>query len=348
MKLLHAIMDMSINGGAQRLLRDLLVCALNDPDIQADLCVLAEDNQTNSYVPELESLGINVYQIKKLDFLRFRNIAKKYDAVHAHLFPALYWAAMSPVSKRVYTEHNTYNNRRKYPKLSRLEGWAYSKYDTVGAITPEVKTALLEWLPQDKAPKIDIVYNGVDIKAFKGLSAVENYSLPDGTIHVGMVGSLTPKKDQETLIAALVNLPEYYHVSLVGDGSERPKLEALAEELGVSSRVHFKGIISDVPNFLASLDIYVQSSKWEGFGLAAIEAMAADLAVLCSDVPGLNNLAESKEILFPQGDAEALAVKLEQFGDVEYWADMLTISRKTAQQYSVENTYLEYKALYLA
>ncbi|MDW2211394.1 glycosyltransferase, partial [Vibrio sp. 2025] len=130
------------------------------------------------------------------------------------------------------------------------------------------------------------------------------------TINIGMVGRLHEHKDHETLIHAIAKLPECYHLHPAGDGDRKASLQRLAQSLNVSPRVHFHGVVSDIPLFLSDMDIYVQSSHVEGFGLAAVEAMAAGLPVLSSDVPGLNEVTGSSEYLFEVGDSNRLAQKV--------------------------------------
>ncbi|TOK95036.1 glycosyltransferase, partial [Vibrio parahaemolyticus] len=88
-----------------------------------------------------------------------------------------------------------------------------------------------------------------------------------------------------------------YHLHLAGDGDRKASLQRLAQSLNVSPRVHFHGVVSDIPLFLSDMDIYVQSSHVEGFGLAAVEAMAAGLPVLSSNVPGLDEVTGSSKYL---------------------------------------------------
>ncbi|MCV5977627.1 glycosyltransferase, partial [Escherichia coli] len=79
-------------------------------------------------------------------------------------------------------------------------------------------------------------------------------------IKIGMVGRLHQHKDHETLIQALIHLPRRYELHLAGDGEKKSSLQALATKINVAQRVHFHGVVSDVPAFLNDMDIYVQSS----------------------------------------------------------------------------------------
>jgi glycosyltransferase involved in cell wall biosynthesis len=213
-----------------------------------------------------------------------------------------------------------------------IETFIYGRFDAITCITPEVESCLCSFLRLKSLSNSCVVYNGVDTQNFNK----QKISRGDGGCNIAMIGSLTDKKDQETIIRALALLDESYILHLAGGGERREYLADLASELGVDKRVEFHGLINDIPNFLARMDIYVQSSKFEGFGLAAVEGMAADLPVLCSDVPGLAELTESKEGLFKQGDFEQLAsciVKVSK--DPSYKKTLLELGKATSNKYSL-------------
>ena len=106
-----------------------------------------------------------------------------------------------------------------------------------------------------------------------------------------MVGRLAPDKDQETVIRAMKHLREEHGLHkkllLVGDGSERRRLEALAEELAISEDVIFEGSRSDVQNYYAAAHIYVHAAPMEGLPTVFLEAMSFGLPIASTDaIPG--------------------------------------------------------------
>ena len=116
-----------------------------------------------------------------------------------------------------------------------------------------------------------------------------------GIVRIFMVAGFRYQKDQPTAINSLKFLPKNYHLFLVGDGPECNKCQQLVNEQNLSERVHFLGKRSDVASLLKSADICVISSHWEGFGLAAVEGMAAGKPVVASNIPGVAEVVREPE-----------------------------------------------------
>ena len=134
-----------------------------------------------------------------------------------------------------------------------------------------------------------------------------------------MVAGFRIEKDHETLLKALAKLSNEYKLILVGDGHRRKEIEDFIKFLQVEDRVTLVGVRNDVIGLLKMSDIAVLSSHWEGFGLAAVEAMAAGTPVVASNVEGLKQVVENGGILFEQGDDAEL---------VRYIVEITEISQK--------------------
>ena len=108
----------------------------------------------------------------------------------------------------------------------------------------------------------------------------------------------TPQKRLDVWLQAAQKIREAVpeaHFLLVGDGSLRDRLQAQAGALGLSGAVHFAGRQSNVRPYLAAMDVFLMSSAYEGFGLAPVEAMAMEVAVVATDVEGVRNVVTSGE-----------------------------------------------------
>ena len=128
---------------------------------------------------------------------------------------------------------------------------------------------------------------------------------------VGTIGRLEPQKGVDVLIRALAEV-EDANLLVVGDGSERGELEELARDVGVSDRVEWKGWSDEPRNYLPSLDVFVLPSRNEGFPLAVLEALLAEIAVIASDVGSVAEAIRDGEtgLLVPPEDHGALAAAL--------------------------------------
>jgi glycosyltransferase involved in cell wall biosynthesis len=155
------------------------------------------------------------------------------------------------------------------------------------------------------------IYNGVPDRGGR-----RRPPRPQAGPTVGALGRLEPQKGFDVLIRALPRLPDVTAV-LVGEGSERARLERLAADLGVSERVRLMGWADDPTTHLETFEILVLPSRFEGFPLAVVEAMLAELPVVATDVGGVREAVLHGEtgMLVPPDDPEALAGALRELLD---------------------------------
>jgi glycosyltransferase involved in cell wall biosynthesis len=129
------------------------------------------------------------------------------------------------------------------------------------------------------------------------------------------VGRFSYPKDFVTLVQALARLPAgSFRARVLGDGPDRPPIEAEIARHGLAGAVELTGEVDDVAEQLAEADVFVLSSRSEGLPISVLEAMAAGLPVVASAVGGLPELVEEDETgtLVPAGDADALAAALQR------------------------------------
>jgi glycosyltransferase involved in cell wall biosynthesis len=131
---------------------------------------------------------------------------------------------------------------------------------------------------------IETIHNGVADARPEPLPRLR----PEPTL--GFVGRLaTEEKGLDVLLRAAARIPDAALV-LVGDGPDRPRLEALAGQLGIAGRVVFAGWSDEVRRVLPSFDVLVQPSRREGFGIALVEAMLAEVPVVATAVGGMSEV----------------------------------------------------------
>ena len=143
----------------------------------------------------------------------------------------------------------------------------------------------------------------------------EQLSFGAGDLVIGHVGGMISTRDQVTLLKAFREIQRQHpnsHLVLIGDGPLRGALELLAQQLCISDHVHFIGYTAQVGDYLAAMDIYVNTTLDEGFGIAVVEAMLAGLPVVLADAGAHPELITDgvHGVLYPGGDAMRLAYSI--------------------------------------
>jgi glycosyltransferase involved in cell wall biosynthesis len=156
--------------------------------------------------------------------------------------------------------------------------------------------------------KLAVIHNGV-------VDVDPHFHAQPGTspVRLIMVARFEVQKDHATLLHALAALQELdWSLELVGDGPTMPAAHALTAYLGLSSRVHFAGSDDNVAARLATAQIFVLSSVFEGFPLSTLEAMRAGLPVVASDVGGVREAVVDGQTgaVVPPRNPAALAAAL--------------------------------------
>ena len=136
----------------------------------------------------------------------------------------------------------------------------------------------------------------------------------------------------------------------MGDGPERPHLEALAQTLDLAGRISFAGYQTQTEHFLAAMDVFALSSRHEGLPLALLEAWSAGLPVVSSSVGGIPQVVRHGHngLLFDNGDEAGLAALLAHLlDDPAAAANLAAAGRDTVMaSYSLERTADRYDAHY--
>jgi glycosyltransferase involved in cell wall biosynthesis len=167
-----------------------------------------------------------------------------------------------------------------------LERWAYRRSRVITAVSQKVADEIraIGLTPRNR---VDVIYNGVDTQGFAAAQGDRaKFNLPPEAFLLLFVGDLrTPRKNLGTVLQALRHLPGHVHIAVAGylPGSPYPEQ---ARALGIADRVHFLGLVKEMPVLMHSVDAFVFPSRYEAMSLSLLEAMAAGLPVVTARTAG--------------------------------------------------------------
>ncbi|KLV02642.1 glycosyl transferase family 1 [Photobacterium aquae] len=304
-------------GGIERLVLNLVRFAA--PDNQVYVVALEGDKeQAIEQWPELAPLSERLYFLGKphgrdmKTVFKLRRLIQSLNAnvIHSHhLGPLLYSRAASLGLRgitHIQTEHDSWHLEDPKQRLLTRLLLAGSKILII-ADAPRIADHL-------KAHGITtdhVIINGIDTQRYTPGQAAQarlHLRLPPDKLIIGCAGRLVPEKGIDTLLEALVALPENYHVVIAGHGPERSELEHLAQQLRLSERVHWLGNCDNMLNFYRAIDLLCMPSRQEGLPLVLLEAQACGKPVIASDVGAIPDLiCPHSGRLIPAGHPTLLA-----------------------------------------
>jgi len=243
---------------------------------------------------------------------RLARAMRRERCVLAHFHDAHGLAVGSRAAARARVPIRIVSRRVDFPIRSR------SKYikgiDAVIAISEGVRQVLLKGGVPERL--VEVVPSGIDFAPFREVKEKDflrrEFGFGPDDYLVGIVAQLEDHKGHRDLIAAAKILKEHaprIRVIIVGEGSLRMELDRQAHDLHVDDVVYFLGFREDVPRILASLDLFVLSSRMEGLGTSIMDAMASRLPVVATQAGGIPELVIHREtgLLVPPQDPPALA-----------------------------------------
>lgn len=353
MRILHVITSL-YNGGAERLMVDLLPRLCNDGKNEVELLLF--NGVETIFKKELLQRGIKIISLSTTNdvyhprrLLKLRSIIQQYDIVHTHNTACQLYVAIASCLLRkkpllVTTEHNSTNRRRAKAWLKPFDRWMYNRYAAIVCIAEQTRRNLINYIGDNN--RLHTINNGVDVKRFiKPICQVANKH----EFVVTMVAAFRPQKDFETLLRAMNSMPANYRLWVVGGGDrhEGERIKAYCTSLGLDKRVEFLGVREDVPDILEKSDIVVLSSHWEGLSLSSIEGMACGRPFVASDVDGLHDIVNGAGFLFPEGDDKELANQIQYLCEhPDEYNKVALRCQERARQYDISIMAKEYLGLY--
>jgi L-malate glycosyltransferase len=318
------------------------------------------------FAPELEAAGVEVVALGKqpgrdlglprrmAEVLRARDI----KVVHAHnsgpMFTGTWAGRLAGCKCILVTDHS-----RKFPERRSVVATEYvlsRVLDEIVSVSDQNKRDLVEQMLWP-ASKISVIANGVEqvpeIDAAQREQLCAEFGLGSQTPVILAVARLEPQKNLAVMVEAARLLRQNglaFRIILVGEGSERPKLEGLIAEYGLSENVTLAGWRLDTLSLYRIADVMALSSDWEGLPMSILEAMSAGLPVVSPAVGDVPKAVapEQTGALVPPRDPAALAEQLARLiADAGLRQRLGEGGRKSwAEKFSVEHMARQYEALY--
>ena len=245
--------------------------------------------------------------------LRFRRVLRRLrpDLLVTSNWGSIEWsvANLVPVARQVHVEDGFGPDDRggRLPRRARLRRIVLRRRTVVlpSRTLWQIATGIWRLDPR----RLRYVPNGIDLARFAGPQQPGGWPGPV----VGTVAALRPEKNISRLLRAFAMAAPDGPASLViaGDGPERPALEGLARELGIAGRIHFAGHVADPAGLFKQLDVFAMSSDTEQMPLSLLEAMAAGLPVVATNVGDIRSMLATANVPYVTApDDAALAAGL--------------------------------------
>ena len=317
-RVLHIIPTLDRSGAEKQLM--LLATGLPRDEFDPHVCVLT---RTGPYEAELRQAAVPVTvtgKSLKADPAAFfklkRHIAAlKPDLVHTWLFAANSYgraAALAAGVKRLIAAERCVDPWKVWHELA-IDRWLARRTDRIVVNSSGIRDFYVRHGLAEE--KFVVIPNGIPPPEPSGVSRSEllaELGLPLQARLIGAVGRLWPQKRIKDLIWAadlLKVIRDDVYLMIAGDGPHRQRLEQFQRQVRIEDKVRFLGHRSDVPRLMPHFDVLWLASEYEGLPNVVMEAMAAGVPVVATDISGNRDLVVPGETgyLVPVGDRAAFA-----------------------------------------
>ncbi|OIV35993.1 hypothetical protein BIV57_18630 [Mangrovactinospora gilvigrisea] len=294
-------------GGAEQQLR-LLLRHLPEERVRCEVAVLTNPGMLAELIAADGVPVADVGMRGNRDFAATRRLTRMigaggrdgaYDLVHVHLYRAMLHgrlaARLAGVPHLLATEHSLHPERIEGRRVNAAIRGLYVAGERLGEMTVAVSDAVAEALAGWRVPasRVRVLPNALDTAAFahrpeRRAELRGRLSIPGDRPVIAAVGRLEADKEWPVLLRAVAAMADTEPLlAVVGEGSRRAELTALAERLGIARRVVFTGESGEVASWLDAADALASPSPRETFNLAVVEGLAAGLPVAWRCAPAL-------------------------------------------------------------
>jgi glycosyltransferase involved in cell wall biosynthesis len=342
------------SGGAEKMSAQL-AAGMDSTVFDTEVFCVYGEPQNNHLEQMVQDKGVPIHFIRKkrgfspaamVRLFRALN-AFDPDVVHTHLYACLYAFPWPLLRKKpfLHTFHlpPELENRRFLRRIiSKL--LIGGKVMSPVAISHQNQKFLAKYYDLNQA-EIPVVYNPVELSKFDDPKPRTNSEFTFIT-----AGRFSAQKNQKLMLRAFAAFLQRGHdanLVLLGKGEEEENLRALAQELGIRDRVDFAGFVVNVEDYLTNADVFLLSSDFEALPLALLEAMAAGLPIISTDVGGVRDIVTDNGILVSPGDLEGMVRAMEElFQNRDVLSRMSEAGKRNVRTYDVSNTVTGYSGLY--
>lgn len=317
MRILYVITGLG-QGGAERVVCDL-ADKMYEKGYDVKIAYLTGEVLTLPSNPGIEVVKVgltNAFSLPKC-YLNLSKIIRSYepDVIHSHMVHANLLTRLvrlvTPMNKLISTAHSS--NEGGYLRML-----VYRATNQLADLTTNVScNASLSFESKKAVPKnaIITVYNGINLKKFEKktnakLRVFEELGLSNKDKMILSVGRFADAKDYPTLLNAISSLKNEvsypFKLVIAGDGELRSSIEDSINVLNLKDNVILLGRREDIPYLMSAADLFVLSSKFEGFGLVVAEAMACRCLVVSTECGGVVEVMQDENFLVPLEDEIAL------------------------------------------
>lgn len=288
-KVLHILNTGSYSGA-----ENVVITIIKNTRDDIESVYLSLDGDIRSY---LEAENINFYPVKKLSVRTIRQAIKdiKPDIIHAHDFTAGIIASASTFKIPIINHlHNNSPWIRHLSYRTIIYGISCLRYKKISTVSASVMDEFI--FGQFFKRKSQVIGNPIDVNEIrrKGEKAESEQNYESDIL---FLGRLTEQKNPLEFVRIISGIKEFLpdiHASIVGDGEMKKAAENLVSELHLSDNVTLFGFQKNPTPFITGTRLLCMPSLWEGYGLAAVEALACGKPVYASPVGGLPSIVNNE------------------------------------------------------
>ena len=319
-------------GGPEKTI--LLGAAQSNPEkYQVTVCYIRDQrDKTFGLSSKMIGLSIEYLEVIEKNSFDFRIISKLHkivrdkniDIIHAHDYKTNFFTALLAKTDKIIplsTAHGWTGHTRREKFYYWADKIILKRFPKIIAVSSQIHKEFLCKGIDDNV--VEVILNGIDPNAFKRdknqcIVAKKTLRLPLGKTIIGSVGRLEPQKNYGLLLevfAELLKDNNNIFLIIAGDGSLKTHLESKVRQLNIEGNCRLLGHQADISLIHHALDVYIQSSDYEGTANSVLEAMAFETPIIATDVGGTAELIRDSidGIIIPPRDHSALRHAINKF-----------------------------------